>query len=914
EMLDVALDQVRYRDGDTAKLRINDRLGGKALISVMAGDLKSHKVVDVPAGQSEIEIDVDGGWGAGAYVTAIVYRSMDVARKRMPSRAVGVAWLGLDQSKRTLQIALQAPEKIGAGETLRVPIKLDGLSAGEKAFVSVSAVDVGIVNLTSHAPANPAAWFTGQTRLSMEMRDYYGRLIDGMRARRGALRTGGDAAGGMAMTGSPPVEATIAEYSGIVEVAADGTAEVAFDLPDFNGRVRLSAMAWSQAKLGHAVAHVTVRDQVAVTAALPRFLTLGDETRLRLDLHNVDGPTGDYLVKVSRGTLDGTPEPTNLHDAALTLAKGVRTPVTVGLKPDRLGRHAYTINVAGPQGIKISRRLTVDVKPPSGAVKRTTVARLESGQKLTVSADLIADLLPEQTDVAISVGPRARFNVPGLLARLERYPYACAEQTISRVLPLVYANNRSLVSGGISAATAKTRVRKAIAHVLQMQDGSGGFGTWGPRNGEIWLTSYVIDFLTRVQEAGYQVPQRKLANALDRLQNYIAYAQDFERGGEARAYALYVLARNKRAPVGELRYYADERLTRFASPLAKAQLAAALGMVGDVTRARRAFDAAVSDVRSAYGAFVDERAGSAAEGSVGVPLRLARFGAVRRDYGSALRDGAAVLALAAETPDGIFSVGVLARIVADRLAQRTNTSTQEQAWLVVAANALAKPQKSAGLAVNGEQVGGAFERALTASELTAQPLVVSNTGEAAVDAVISITGAGRQLEPAVQRGYDISRRVFTLDGREVASTAGDDGLLVREVAQNDRLVIVVDVTTKVSGGRLMLVDHLPAGFEIENPRLLSGSDVSSLSWLRSAVRPEHTQFRDDRMVAAFNLNGSSVRGVKAAGTKLSVAYMVRAVSPGRFMRPGAVIEDMYRPETHARTEPGVLLVSKADQN
>src|SRR4029078_13368405 len=80
--------------------------------------------------------------------------------------------------------------------------------------------------------------------------------------------------------------------------------------------------------------------------------------------------------------------------------------------------------------------------------------------------------------------------------------------------------------------------------------------------------------------------------ALDRLQNFIAYAEDFQKGGEDRAYALYVLADNGRAPIGDLRYYSDTRLDRFSTPLAKAQLGAALAMMGDKTRAEAAFASA----------------------------------------------------------------------------------------------------------------------------------------------------------------------------------------------------------------------------------------------------------------------------------------------------------------------------------
>ena len=187
-------------------------------------------------------------------------------------------------------------------------------------------------------------------------------------------------------------------------------------------------------------------------------------------------------------------------------------------------------------------------------------------------------------------------DVPGLLGQLDRYPYGCAEQTTSRALPLLYVSEMARRIGLAQESGLRERVQKAVERVLEMQDASGAFGIWGPDNADMWLSSYVTDFLTRAKEAGYTVRPQAFAQALDRLQNFIGYAQDFERGGEARAYALYVLARNGRAPIGELRYYVDTRLERFATPLAQAQLGAALAMMGDKERAERAFRAALAQL------------------------------------------------------------------------------------------------------------------------------------------------------------------------------------------------------------------------------------------------------------------------------------------------------------------------------
>ncbi|HUC46869.1 MAG TPA: MG2 domain-containing protein, partial [Hyphomicrobiaceae bacterium] len=297
EVLDVALDKLAYKPGETARLKIASRVAGRALVAVMGSGLANTQEVDVPAGGSEIPLRVSDEWSPGAYVAVMLFRPMDEKSKRMPSRALGLRWLAIDQTPRMLNVRLDAPERVKSGSTLAVAVKVAGLGSGEEAHITVAATDVGILNLTRFETPKPQDWFFGQRRLGAEIRDLYGRLIDGMRAERGALRSGGDGgAGGMSAVGSPPVEATLALFSGIVKVGADGTAQTQFQLPDFNGTVRLSAVAWSGDKVGAAAKDVIVRDAVTLTASAPRFLTLGDKARLELALHNVEGAAGSYTV------------------------------------------------------------------------------------------------------------------------------------------------------------------------------------------------------------------------------------------------------------------------------------------------------------------------------------------------------------------------------------------------------------------------------------------------------------------------------------------------------------------------------------------------------------------------------------------------------------------------------------------
>jgi uncharacterized protein YfaS (alpha-2-macroglobulin family) len=116
---------------------------------------------------------------------------------------------------------LSPPALVRPNSTLKLPVKLTGLNPGEDAKVVVAAVDVGILNLTNYKPPALDDYYLGQRRLTAEIRDLYGQLIDGMQGTRGQLKTGGDGAGAE-LQGSPPTQKPLALYSGIVTVAADG--------------------------------------------------------------------------------------------------------------------------------------------------------------------------------------------------------------------------------------------------------------------------------------------------------------------------------------------------------------------------------------------------------------------------------------------------------------------------------------------------------------------------------------------------------------------------------------------------------------------------------------------------------------------------------------------------------------------
>ncbi len=868
DLLETSIDKPEYQSGDTMVVTVNARTVGKLTINVLGDRLLTTQTADVRQGTTQVNIPVGRDWGTGAYVVATLRRPLDTAAQRMPGRAIGLKWFGIDRKARTLAVDLSAPALVRPGAMLKLPVKLGGLSPGEDAKVVVAAVDVGILNLTNYKPPAPDEYYLGQRRISAEIRDLYGQLIDGMQGTRGQLKTGGDAAGGE-LQGSPPSQKPLALYSGIVTVGADGTAEIDFDVPEFAGTARVMAVAWTATKLGRATADVTVRDPVVLTATLPRFLLNGDHGTMSFDLDNVEGAPGAYTIKVASSgpiKVSGNPATT------VTLAAQQRSSMALALEAGGTGTAQLDVDIGGPDGLALARHYVLEVKAATQILARRSVRTLARGESLTLSSDMFADLVPGTGAVSLSVSLSSALDAATILKALDRYPYGCSEQITSRALPLLYVNDLAMGAHLAMDTAVDQRIRDAIDRLLARQGSNGSFGLWSSGGDDAWLDAYVTDFLTRAREKGFAVPDLQFKTALDRIRNAVVNAAEPEKdGGRDLAYGLYVLARNGAAPIGDLRYLADTKLGNLATPIAKAQLAAALALVGDRSRAERVYAAALDSL---------------------APKPVLEFG--RLDYGSALRDAAALVTLASE---GNATHPTLTQAVARVEAARglaPTTSTQENAWLVLASRALAK--ENLALDVDGSPVRTALYRSYKPAELNTAPIKITNTGDTPVQAVVSVSGAPVTPEPAASNGFKIERSYFALDGSPAD---------VSKVKQNDRFAVVLKITEpKPEFGHIVVSDFLPAGFEIDNPHLVSSGDTGTLDWIEDGAEPANTEFRDDRFTAAID-RASDAKAV------FTVAYVVRAVSPGKYVLPQAYVEDMYNPSRYGRTGTGALEVRAA---
>ncbi|MEL6288377.1 MAG: alpha-2-macroglobulin [Pseudomonadota bacterium] len=880
ERLEIALDRKGYKPGDEARVTITAEDRGRVLLTVLGNRKLFSREVSVEPGTTTLTLTVAEDWAPGAYVSAFFFRPMDVGLKRMPRRAIGVAWLDIDRTARTLAVETTVPKTLRSGEKLSVPVRIDGLAEGEKANLVMAAVDVGILNLTRFKTPAPDDHFYAQRRLGVEIRDIYGRLIDGMRATRGAIRSGGD--GGAQMLGAPPTGDPVALFSGLVTTDAEGRAVVSFDVPEFTGTLKIMTAAWTGTRLGHAERTTVVRDPIVLQVSSPRFLTAGDRSRILVDMHNVDAPAGPVTLTVRREPDAGAGEATTAvpYRTTLDLNRSQRRRVDVPLTASTPGFATYAIALEQEGKKIIDRRISFRVKSRGGAVNRRSVVQLAPGASLALGSDLIAGLRPGTAGVRVLAGRQAAFNVPGLMRALADYPYACAEQTTSRALPLLYLSSLTGPTSGVARAEVEKRVASAITRLRELQSSNGGFGLWQAGRTDIWLTAYVTDFLSRAKEQNFAVPDRVMTQALDRLANHVTYAGDFKNGGEALAYALYVLARSARASVGDLRYYADTHVERFATPLALGQLGAALALYGDNARATELFTKAVARLSRP----ADDR--------------------WRVDYGTRLRDVAGVYTLINEVRAPHPLESDLEGLIGEAFAARQFTSTQESAWMLLAAQSSQLSEEGTRVAIDGTITPGPLDRRLAGTTLVGAGHRLVNRGSRTIPVAVTVTGDAIAPEPQDARGLAIKRRYFSLGGKPIDLASAEGGRAT--LAQNARMVVVLELSEAVPlGGRFLLVDHLPAGLEVENPRLANSGDTTTMKWLSRANRPVHVDFRKDRVVAAFD---APLQNGKATKRTFTAAYIVRAVSPGAFQHPSATVEDMYRPERYARTAAGQLTI------
>ncbi|MFZ3404854.1 alpha-2-macroglobulin [Aeromonas salmonicida] len=881
----ITLDKRAYQAGDKAKVTLVAPRAGKGLLLVEDGDgLRWWQRIELRAegaglaeARGEFEIPVSPEWQRhdlhiSAQIAAPDSESKPVSQKSVQSlRSVGLVPLALDREARRLPLTLSAPDKAVPLTRLEVAVTSTPNSQGR---VVLAAVDRGVLNISDYQPLDPFEIFFGRKRFAQDLFDNYGQVIPPQDGKLARLNYGGDAP---ALKKGGALESRVevaALWSGEVSFDESGKAVIPLDLPNFNGELALMALAWNEQQVGQAERAVKVVAPLVAEIGWPRFGARGDETRALVQLRNMSGE--DQSLSLT-WTLTGGLQAGGELPGTLALKNGEEQWLTLPLTVTGASGVARLQLAASGQDFAVNREWSLPLRSPWPAQTRQRYQMLAPNQQMSFAQSELAGLDPANLQGLLSLSGTPPWDPAGQWQALAQYPYACLEQTLSRAWPylLTTADERAVWSNNlpkVDKPVSEADLQRALLQRLQrLQLPGGGFGLWDGRSDEEqWLSAYAADYLLTRKEAGDAVPEAMLSQAIGRLQSYLGDSQYGERWSSApehsrlayQAYSAFVLARVGKAPLSTLRLIWEQQADHARSGLPLLHLSLALSAMGDEQTAAKALTRALATPRG------DD---------------------YLADYGSPLRDGALELALLRQHKLAEDRWPELSAKVADTLAHRQWLSTQERLALLRLAQVDPAADWQARVAsISGDQaVAGKNSVQIGAPEALAAT-GVTNEGKGSLYVQRTLVGYPEQAPVRISQGMSVTRSWFNADGKQLDPA---------KVKVGDLVVVRLNVSSEQTVPDALLVEMLPAGFELENPALGTSIKLEELSiegkpaWQSEwSDYLKHQEFRDDRYTAALDLS---------EGGNQQLVYLMRAVTPGRYQVPPTQVEDMYRPELRA---------------
>ena len=881
------------RVGETITAKVEAPYSGRLLWTVETDRVLRHAWVDVVPGETEWAFPIES-FEPNVYVTAFLIKDphLESAEAYIPDRAFGARSLPVVPEDHVRDVKLIVPDEVRPYSTLEVTLDLGPLDA--PATATIAAVDEGILQLTRFESPDPAKQLFAQRRLGVDSYETVGWTML-MEPRGPSSSTGGD---GVAASGRVQMVKPVALWSGVVEVPKSGKVTVPMEVPGYRGQLRVMAVVADKQRVGRADAEVKVRDPLVLTTTLPRFLSRGDVAQIPVMVTNMSGKHRNVRVRLRAEAFDpfegripgpGVPEHpiTFVGDdrGSIELAEGEGGTVVFRVRADHAPAAVRFEVQAEADGLLSVEKLELPV------VADTPVERRILRQELAAGTLDVDQMLSSQgwypgadtTTLWVTTNPYA--TAMSHLSHVVRYPYGCVEQTSSSTRPLLYVRGllESVDPSLLQRGSIDEMVKAGVDRLMSMQTPSGGFAYWpgGHRPSE-WGTAYALHLLIDAREAGFDVPAEPVADALEWLHEEVGDLSS-DSVNSTVAYQHYVLAKAGKGRPAD------------AAAMLEALPARRKGSKG---LSRRRWDEAEFLLQAAMFAGGDRRHERALQAEANDLVATSR--GLDHDYYSDRRSRAMRL----DVLEDLFKGSTAGEALADRVASDLSGhpsrwyTTQELAWGISALGKRTAGLSNTSLDATLEVGGTALARTDGRKKGDISWTLRGATGLDDVELEVEGAGARQWLVTTVEGARAVDDLPVGGDGLKISRTwltAKGEPVDWSSHALGDRLFVRVDVTntSKRRVSNVAVVDRLPAGWEIENPRL--GSDLRP-DWARS-IRTwgaEHMNVRDDRIELFGTISGQRT---------ITVLYSVRAVTAGTFQLPDVTAEAMYDPDVWAR-QPG----------
>lgn len=880
-------DKEKYEVGQTAKILFKTPFDGRLLVTLERNQVYEQHVLTTSKKAAELAIRLDDIHLPNVYVTATLIRPQDASQLPL-TVAHGFIPITVEDPARKLPVKIDVVSKSRSKTKQRILVK-----TSPNAQLTLGVVDEGILQIKNFRTPDIHGFFYQKRALQVSSHDLYALLFPELNF-SGSSSTGGD--GYDLERRINPLsngrKDLVRFWSGLL--TANGNGEVVYDLdiPQFSGDLRVMAVAYKGKAFGSSSANIKVADPLVISMGTSRFLSPGDDLILPVTVSNTEKKGTPVTVSLSVSGALSTGAATSVKKLVIPAGKEERTEFVVKAS-QTIGNGKITVKASGGGAVFV-QEAEITVRPASPLLKTGSSGSIAGGS--TGSIKIAGDFIPgtARAQLLLSRSPLVQGGGKAL-STLLGYPYGCLEQSVSKAFPQLYFADVTKammtkpvyqVSQGESDFNPVTNVQQAIRRTESQQLYNGGFSLWpGSSKDDWWVTAYALHFMEESQRAGFEVNGTAVNKAIEYLTRKTSVVAATEEGPNLNEdggrtvgsttsvrkmiakresiYSLYVLALTGNPNRSAMNYYKQhlDLLTTETRYL----LAGAFQLVGD---------------SRSYGQLLPKS------------FSVEKTVDYQNDYSSPIRNMALVLNTLIDTDPDNLQVPVLGRQLSQVIQAASYLNTQEAAFSVLALGKIAKragnSTVTATVLASDKPIGSFEGKELSLTKgLVNQKLSVKTKGQGnlywfAQGEGMSATGDYTEED----QGLQVRRTYLTREGKTVS-----------KFGQNDLVVVKVSVisTTGLPVENVVVTDLLPAGFEIENPRL---TEQREMPWIKNAAVPDYFDIRDDR-IHFFTT---------ATQREQSFYYLVRVVSRGKFKVGPVGADAMYKGEYRSYSGSGKIVV------
>ncbi len=868
----IELNQAKYQVGETAKVLFTTPFKGKLLVTLERNSVVEYFVLNTDNKSASLDIPIKKEHLPNVYIAATLIKPVDDSSIPL-TVAHGYQPLIVEDTKmHAIPLKIKAIEKSRSNTKQEITVISDKKNSDIE--ITIAAVDEGILLMKDYQNPDPLGFFFQKRALQVNSYDLYPRLFPEFKGMKNSFGADSYDLGKRTNPLSNKRVKPVSFWSGTLKTDGNGEAKYTIDIPQFSGDLRIMAVAVKDNAFGAASTNMKVADPVVLSSALPMFLSPLDEADVPVTLSNTTDKPINVETKIS---IEGTVLQVsgNSKETIAIPANGEKQVFFKILAQNQIGNAKVKVE-ATANGEKFKQETEMTVRPSTSLLKTSGSGSVAANSSQKV--DLKAGFLESSIEAKLIVSKSPLVGLAKEMQYLVQYPYGCVEQTISTAFPQLYL--AELLKSLENKSDANFNVKEALAKLQSMQLYSGALSYWQGGDEESWWGSvYAAHFVLEAQKAGFEVNKTFQNSLTSYISNkakqkstfqYSYYDNENKRIAGVYAskeifYSLYVLALTGKPDMATMNYYkANQKLLTLDS---KYLLGTSYFLVGDKVSYQKLIPTAFSGEKS-------EKA----------------FGGSFYSY---VRDQAISLNALLDADPKNAQIPTLARQLSQEMKRNPYMNTQETAFSLLALGKIAKKANAtnvtAEITANGQKIGSFNGTDLVLKkEVAGKNLEIRAQGTGELYYFWEMEGLNATGEYVEEDKFlKVRKTFFDRFGRPISADS---------FTQNDLIVIRIDLQSdKTWVENVVITDMLPAGWEIENPRIGAGA---GMDWVKNAATPTHFDFRDDRV----NIFTSATPEGK------SYYYVVRAVSKGKF-RMGPVSADaMYNGEYHSYNGAGTVTV------